>query len=198
MICEEARGALSARLDGEPIGVSADQLDKHLTGCAACRTWLVRAEEVTDQVRAFAPRVPELVVRVPKLRRPWQPVRWGVAAAAAIQLALAVPELLSGLGLGGHGHASHETASFDVALAVGFLAAAYRPRLAQAYLPVALVLSACLLMTGAVDLVNGRVSLAHELGHLIAPVQTVLLWALARANRTAPSARRGGNEIMVT
>jgi len=196
MNCEEARDALSARLDGEPLGVGADRLDGHLAGCAACRAWLVRAEEVTGQVRALATPVPDLAVRVPKLR--WRPVRWAVATAAMVQLVLAVPDLLSGLGLGWHGHASHETASFDVALAVGFLIAAYRPQLAHAYLPVALVLSACLLVTGGVDLVNGRAGLAHELGHLVAPLQTVLLWVLARANRTAPSAGRGRTEIMVT
>src|SRR5437762_1654163 len=50
--CDQARLALSARLDGEPLGVPADRLDAHLATCAGCADWLARAEQLT---RAYTP-----------------------------------------------------------------------------------------------------------------------------------------------
>lgn len=37
MKCREARAAISARYDGEDIGVDSRKLDTHLAGCAECR-----------------------------------------------------------------------------------------------------------------------------------------------------------------
>jgi predicted anti-sigma-YlaC factor YlaD len=113
------------------------------------------------------------------LRR--QVLRIIVAAAAVAQLALALPTLI-GVLLGSEvgPHSGRETASFDIAFAVGFLAVAYRPTWARAFLPVAVVLTACLAMTSGVDVIRGVVGLRHELWHVVTLVQAGLLWALSR------------------
>lgn len=54
MRCAQFRTALSARLDGEPSGLPETRLDKHVTRCAGCREWLLRAERLRDRVRVGA------------------------------------------------------------------------------------------------------------------------------------------------
>jgi predicted anti-sigma-YlaC factor YlaD len=113
-----------------------------------------------------------------------QILRLAVAAAAVVQLALAIPALISAFTGGAVGvglHASREMASFDVAVAVGFLLAAARPARARAFLPVAVVLAGCLAATSGIDLVRGATAVNHEIGHLVALAQAGLLWALTRS-----------------
>ena len=202
MTCDTVREALSARLDGEPTGWPDGSLDAHLTGCAGCQAWLAGAERLNRAVRVQPVEVPDLTARVlaqiaqaplastatsrasrhePPPHR--QILRVAVAVAAVAQLAVAVPVLLGGLGVVDDPHASRELASFDVALAVGFALAAYRPDRARAYVPIAFVLAACLAVTSAVDIANASTAFVHEVGHLAAVVQAALLWALGRASR---------------
>jgi predicted anti-sigma-YlaC factor YlaD len=209
--CDDIRAALSARLDGEETGLPDDVVDDHLAGCAACVAWREAAQQLDLAVRMEAVQAPDLAESImqavdadPLLnaqrarlraaaeahsRR--QILRVAVAAAAIIQLALALPTLF-GVLLGTSGvalHASREMASFDVAVAVGFLLAAYRPQRALAYVPVALVLAGCLAVTSGIDLARGATGVGHEVGHLVAVVQAGLLWALGRVDR---SQRRAG------
>ncbi|GAB2937305.1 zf-HC2 domain-containing protein [Micromonospora polyrhachis] len=196
------RIALSARLDGEDPQAPATALDGHLTNCGACRTWLTQAEQVTRLVRVRAVEVPDLTASVlaavaadPKAtaaarkRRTdtvygtRQILRVAVAVAAVAQLAVALPILLAGLGVAADPHVSREMASFDVALSVGFVLAAYRPERAQAFVPVAFVLAVCLAGTSIVDIANSTTALVHEMGHLAAVAQAGLLWALGRVSR---------------
>ncbi|GAB3955092.1 hypothetical protein GCM10027614_63310 [Micromonospora vulcania] len=111
-----------------------------------------------------------------------QVLRIAVAVAAVAQLAIALPILLAGLGVSVDPHTGREMASFDVALAVGFVLAAWRPERARAFLPVALVLAVCLAGTSVVDIANSTTALVHEVGHLAAVVQAGLLWALGRTS----------------
>jgi predicted anti-sigma-YlaC factor YlaD len=191
MTCDEVRVNLSARLDGEATDLSANQLDTHLLSCAGCRSWLAQAEQVTRAVRVPPAEVPDLTVRilagpvrVPPVpaRRPV--LRLAVAVAAAVQLVLALPVLLGGA----DHHSSRELASFDVALAVGFALAAYRPDRARAYVPIALVLAVCLALTSALDMASSSTAIVHEIGHLAAVVQAGLLWALSRIPGSPPRA----------
>jgi predicted anti-sigma-YlaC factor YlaD len=210
---------MSARLDGEDPRRPAEVIEEHLTGCPECRAWLAGAERLTTAVRAIPAQLtpPDLTERVlaavaadPVLsakaarlraaadahaRR--QVLRLAVALAAAVQLALALPTLVGAL-LGNElgTHVGREMASFDVAVAVGFLAAAWRPARARAFVPVALVLAACLAVTSAVDVARGTTAFSHEFGHLVAVVQAGLLWALGRSlpgsAAPVPSARVAG------
>jgi predicted anti-sigma-YlaC factor YlaD len=116
-------------------------------------------------------------------------LRIAVAAAALVQLALALPTLVGAFLASEVGpHTGREMASFDVAVAVGFLFVAYRPARARALVPVALVLAALLGVTSSVDIVRGVAGPAHEIGHQVAIVQAALLWALSRIE-TGPGTR---------
>jgi predicted anti-sigma-YlaC factor YlaD len=198
---------LSARLDGESIQGDELGLDDHLDECAACRAWLAGATELTRTVRSQAADVPDLTDRVlaavagdpapaptiggPAAERGRQVLRWSVGFAAFAQLMFALPVLLGGLG---DPHASRELASLEVALAVGYALAAFRPERARAFVPVAVVLGVCLALTSAIDIANASTVLVHEVGHLVAVVQAGLLWALGR---TAAPTRPGISGIAV-
>lgn len=196
-MCTETRVALSALIDGEDPGVPADQARAHLAGCPSCQAWRESAEDVTRAVRVQSVQVPDLTERVlaavaadrptPDGRR--QVLRLALAGSALAQLLLGLPLLFAGSGEAVH--VSREMASFDVALAVGYLFAAWRPVRAAALVPVAVALSLCLLMTSALDVVNDGAIVAHEIGHLLAVFQAGLLWALGRHGR--PLSLRPGN-----
>ncbi|HKT01657.1 MAG TPA: hypothetical protein VJT31_19200, partial [Rugosimonospora sp.] len=104
---------------------------------------------------------------------------------------LALPALIDPTGAATGIHASREMASFDLAVAVGFLLAAYRPARARAYLPLALVLALCLAVTSGIDVARGATVITHEIGHLVAVVQAALLYGLGRAER----AKHVGREV---
>lgn len=195
MSCDEYRTALSARLDGEDTGLPAAAIDSHLTVCAACTTWLAQAEQVTRALRARPAPVPDLTAPIlaavrageasargasrEQAARRLRIMRLALGLTAAMQLAMAVPMLL---GLGEIAHTTREAASFDIALAVGFALAAWRPAWARAFLPVAVVLAGCLTVTSAFDILDGQALFVHEVAHVAALAQAALLWGLSRNN----------------
>jgi predicted anti-sigma-YlaC factor YlaD len=197
MTCSQTRIAISALIDGEDPGIPAAQVRAHVAGCPACQQWQRSAEEVTRAVRVQSVQVPDLTERVLAAvhadpaaaarsaavvsRR--QVLRWALAVSALAQLVIGVPLLFSGSGE--TLHVSREMASFDVAVAVGYLLAAWRPARAAALVPVAVVLSVCLLFTSTLDVANDGALVAHEVGHLLAVLQAGLLWALGRAGAPA-------------
>jgi predicted anti-sigma-YlaC factor YlaD len=197
MTCSQARIAISALIDGEEPGIPAAQVRAHVAGCPACQAWQHSAEEVTRAVRVQSVQVPDLTERVlaavhadpaaaarsAAVTSRRQVVRWALAVSALAQLVIGVPLLFGG---GETLHVSREMASFDVALAVGYLFAAWRPARAAALVPVAVVLSVCLLFTSTLDVASDGVLVAHEVGHLLAVLQAGLLWALGRT--AAPAA----------
>lgn len=191
--CDGVRVDLSARLDGEATDRTSAELDVHLAGCPDCAAWLQRVERVTRQARLRTAAVPDLTASIlqavaadqaaqrAQTAGVRQILRLAVAIAAGVQLLLALPVLF---GVGVDPHATREMASFDIAVAVGFALAAGRPERARAFVPVAFVLAACLATTSILDLSDGATNLAHEVGHLAALAQAVLLWALSRRTRT--------------
>jgi predicted anti-sigma-YlaC factor YlaD len=211
--CDEVRVGLSARLDGEAqawaaqAGLAPRALDTHLSGCRDCRTWLRAAEQLTRAVRVQPVAVPDLTApilaaaaaeRAAALRAARrqavgrrQILRAALGVTAAVQVLLALPALLAGVG---ELHTGREAASFDIALAVGFALAAWRPERARAFVPVAFVLAACLIVTSVFDVADGMTALAHEIGHAAALAQAGLLWALSR---TATVSREPGHAVTV-
>jgi predicted anti-sigma-YlaC factor YlaD len=201
-MCEDVRVAMSARLDGEEPGLAAEEIDGHLAGCADCTTWLAAAErlprpvltapDLTGRIMAAVAADPVIAADAARRRAAeeahgrHQVLRFAVAAAAVVQLALALPTLVGAFLSSELGpHAGREMASFDIAVAVGFLAVAYRPARARALVPVAIVLAACLAITSGVDIVRGVAGFGHEIGHLVAVIQAGLLWALSRTGTGA-------------
>jgi predicted anti-sigma-YlaC factor YlaD len=96
---------------------------------------------------------------------------------AALQLALAVPGLL-GTDEGAPIHVAHEAGCWSLALAVGFLFAAWRPLRAVGLLPLVSALSAALVLTAGLDLLRGGAVPIDESAHLLEVVGTGLLWLL--------------------
>jgi predicted anti-sigma-YlaC factor YlaD len=185
---------LSVRLDGESIEGDELGMDAHLAACPACQAWLAEAVQVTRAVRTQPVDVPDLTDRImtavaARAAGNVAVLRWAVGFAALAELMFAVPVLLGGLG---DPHASRELASLEVALAVGYALAAYRPERARALVPVAVVLGICLGLTSIVDIANASTVVVHEAGHLVALVQAGLLWALGRL---APRAQPGVSGI---
>jgi predicted anti-sigma-YlaC factor YlaD len=196
---------MSARLDGEDPGLAAEIIDEHLAECRDCTAWLAGAKRLTgmvsigdppdrtEQIMAAVAADPVVAAKVARHRAVAQAharrqvLRLAVAVAALVQLALAVPPLFGMFEASGVSpHPGREMASFDIAVAVGFLLAAWRPAQAQAFVLVALVLAGCLAGTSTIDILHGATSIGHELGHLVVVVQAGLLWALGLREKGAP------------
>ena len=200
--CEQIQDALSARLDGEapPKGLDAAVVDEHVTGCAACSAFLAgaTAQHRALRVRAAEP-VPDLTQRIlerlPATSRP-QPVRewarYALFAVAFTQLVLALPAVLLGEDPGASIHVARELGSFDIALAVGLLWAAWQPRRAVGLLPMAAALAGALLVTGLLDVARGEAPFSGETHHVLDLAGLGLLWALAHPPRPTTSAGHGG------
>jgi predicted anti-sigma-YlaC factor YlaD len=205
--CADVRLTLSARLDGEDPLLPSEAIGRHLDGCVSCGAWLVGAQRVEEVMRSAGRIAPDLSALVlasvaadrarsaagslpvaagpvtrPALTLPTL-LRWCIGLIAVAQLISAVPILVGILVGDAHGlHASREMASFDVAMAVGFLLAALRPAQARTFMPVAFILAACLAMTSTIDLINGTTLFIHEVSHLVAIAQGVMLWLLGRSS----------------
>ncbi|TQS43596.1 zf-HC2 domain-containing protein [Cryptosporangium phraense] len=200
MQCAQIRIALSALADGEDPGIDRAVVDTHLAECAECRAWNAAAVDATAAAVRQARRdadVPDLTAsvlaavaadRAPSRKAPPMAhagvLRWALGFSAVAQLLLALPALIAEPGTGAAVHTGREMASFDVAVAIGFLFVAGRPAWARALVPVAVALAGCLLVTSSIDIVDGAAQFGHELNHLLAGVQAVLLWLLARTDRT--------------
>ncbi len=194
MECHACREAVSARLDGHD--PDDPRVDEHLAVCAGCQAWRAEAVALAHRVDLHAAQpVPDRSAAIlaalageaaaaeaaahHDALRPW---RIGLATLGAAQLLLAVPVLLgseSGAGV----HVAREMGSFDVALAVGFLVAAWRPARAWGMVPLVAALATCLAVTSAIDVAEGRAALGAETLHLTHAVGLVMLWALAYAYR---------------
>jgi predicted anti-sigma-YlaC factor YlaD len=191
MRCDDIREAVSARLDGEelPVGVDAAAVDRHLATCTACAAHAAAAERLHRQVRVrSAEPVPDLVgpimAAAPDLGRPareWP--RYALLAVALTQLVLALPALLLGDDPGASIHVARELGSFDVALAVGLLWAAWQPRRAAGLLPMAAALAGTLIVTAVLDAGRGQAPVLGEAHHVLDLCGVALLWLVANPTR---------------
>jgi predicted anti-sigma-YlaC factor YlaD len=187
MDCERCREAISARIDGEPSGLTEAELGRHLAGCAACRRWEQAAVGATRAVRLRrAEAVPDLtagIVRAiaapPPRRAASAPtpavIRVTLALVAVAQLFIAAPALV-GRDLGATVHVAHEQGAWGLALAAALALAAWRPSRATALLPFLAVFVVSMGVLSLTDVLAGRVTPGAELPHLMAAVGLVLLW----------------------
>jgi predicted anti-sigma-YlaC factor YlaD len=196
MECEAAREAISALLDGEHPGVERSALDAHLASCAACRFWREEAHALTRRARlASATAVPSagaslmVTLREAERRRRWWRslalTRGGLALVAVGQLVVTIPPLLFGTDHEAPIHVAHELGAFDMALAVGFLAAALRPSRARGMRTLVGCAALLLVVTAAIDLVAGRTTASDEWPHLLAVVGWLLLWRISELAPTS-------------
>ncbi|WP_104524722.1 zf-HC2 domain-containing protein [Blastococcus atacamensis] len=206
MSCQNCREALSARLDGEPLGLPADELDGHLAACSDCAAWVRVAEVVTRRARlAPAPPVPDLTATVlaalprelpgaraaARSRLAVTGLRLVLLAVGVAQAALAWPVLVSGAGaMSAPVHMAHETGAWNVALAAAFLAVAAAPGLAAGALPFLGSFAALLAAVTVSDLSAGHVHADRAVAHLLlvagVAAVAVLAWR-GRRRREAPA-----------
>ncbi|WAX58554.1 hypothetical protein M6B22_07260 [Jatrophihabitans cynanchi] len=198
MRCDRFREAASARLDGEPIGMSVSVLDHHLATCLDCARWVEDATRLTRQLRlgtADAPDLAETLTRdiaLPARRvlRRRLVLRIALFAVGIVQLAIAVPALTGdSLGMAMSMHAAHEGAAWNMAIAVAFLASAVAPRRAAGLIPLLVTFIVVLGVLSVHDIAAGAVSIGRISTHLAALTGLLLLIALDRAHRALPPGR---------
>jgi predicted anti-sigma-YlaC factor YlaD len=189
MQCSEAREVLSAGIDGEATPV-ADDVKRaarlHVRSCAACARFVEHArvlQSITHRAHEDAPDLTAQILETARAERHrpdgWtSALRLGLVAVAIAQLALALPGLIYGTDEGAPIHIAHEVGAWDLALAVGFVFAAWRPLRAMGLLPFAAALSAGLIITAVIDIAHGRAVALTETTHLLELVGTALLYLL--------------------
>ena len=198
MRCDRFREAASARIDGEPIGLSASALEHHLATCVDCARWLDAATRLTRQARLSSADVPDLADRildgaVLPARRMLRVRRWTRIALAAIgiaQIGVALPSLFgASIDMAMSTHAAHETAAWNVALGAAFLATAVRPRRAAGVLPVLAVFVGVLAVLSVRDVVSDAVAVGRLATHAGIVAGLALVYLLDRAERAEPPER---------
>ena len=197
MDCDTAQSAISARLDGEDLGVDPVDLAGHLERCTACRAFARDAESMHREVRlARAPSVPDLTAPIlasigsdstyaPHARA----LRITLAIVASVMIVAALPALLLGDDAGLPVHAARHIGSFDLAVAVGFLFAAWRPSRLPGLLPVVTALVACLVAPSVLDVLDGSTAALTEVQHAVEVVGLGAAWLLAHPLRPRRRAR---------
>jgi predicted anti-sigma-YlaC factor YlaD len=194
MECSKVREALSAALDGEPTRRADAAVVEHVRGCRACRHFLDEARVLAAITRSSrrveagareqgAPDLTSFVLETARGERHradhWTSMlRFGLVAVALAQLALALPGLIFGTDEGAPIHIAHEVGAWDLALAIGFVFAAWRPLRALGLLPFSAALSAGLILTAIIDIAHGRAVALTETTHLLELVGTAFLYLL--------------------
>jgi predicted anti-sigma-YlaC factor YlaD len=191
MTCMQIRHAISARLDGEDPGLDEATVYGHLATCSGCRAFAHDTEELHRAVRlAPAPAIPDLTpgilaaigneTRATEDSETQHALRWILLAIAITQIAIAIPALLFGSDAGLPVHAARHIGSFDVALGVGFLFAAWRPSRIPGLLPVVVALVVCLVGSSLLDVASGNTAAPGEAQHVLDFVGLAVVWLLSR------------------
>jgi predicted anti-sigma-YlaC factor YlaD len=183
--CERWRDAISARVDGEDLGIDDRLLDAHLARCASCRRFAASSSIRPGSPVHDADATPDLSRRVAKLAAladraaTWSVARALLAVVAVEIIVVSVPPLVLGDEHATSTHSARHLGAFATAYGVGLLVVVARPARARTMLPVAAVLAGALVITAIVDLAEGRIPLIDEAAHLPEVVSVVLVWLIA-------------------
>jgi len=193
--CARFREAVSARLDGEPLGLSTASLDAHLGSCPDCAAWANAAADVTRRSRMDVRPVPDLSdeivagVALPTRRvlRRRQALRVALALVGLAQLGVGIPALAGhSIGMAMSMHSAHEAAAWNLAIGVAFVGVAFVPRRAAGLIPLLATFMVVLGILSARDFAAGNVTADRLATHLVALLGLLLLIALDRAERALP------------
>jgi predicted anti-sigma-YlaC factor YlaD len=190
MTCTRIREAISADLDGEELPLERELLHRHLATCGACRDYEASLVALHRRSRiGLSPEVPDLTSRVllaidqQSAPAPAEHgLRLGLACIALMQLALSVPALVLGDDAGLPVHSARHLGAFGVALAIGLLAAAWKPQRISGLLPLVAALVVCLVGSSGLDVATGHAVASSELSHATEILGLVALWLLARSS----------------
>jgi predicted anti-sigma-YlaC factor YlaD len=182
MGCETWREALSARVDGESLGLDAALLDAHLAGCVECRQYEADLLRLHRMVRV-APadvvpdRTAEILAAVTGRRLPRLGLvlvlRWVLVLIAAVEMGMSTPEFLS------RWHTGGELGSWGIATAIGFLSVAARPRRAAGMFPMLACAAALTTYVSTRDVADGATFMSREWPHsllLCGVLVLALIW----------------------
>jgi copper transport protein len=207
--CSLARQAISAELDGEAMPVPAAELAEHERGCTDCVRFRALSLELRGVTRAAreaeAPDLAEVVIaarersaqqdgparrRTAKVRADWDFVpRLGIALFASAELITTAWTTLADHRYSSVAHSAHESLAVTAGICVGLLFVAFRPRHAASYVPAVAVTTGLLMLTAALDIVDGETTVVDELPHVDLLAALVLLVVLARGPRHRPGPR---------
>jgi len=187
----QIRHAISARLDHEDPGLDETVVDAHLVGCPECRAFAHDAQELHRSIRLTpAPPIPDLTPDILTAigaetldadhSDTHHALRWILLAIAIAQIAVAIPALVFGSDAGLPVHAARHIGSFDVALGVGFLYAAWKPSRIPGLLPVVAALVVCLVGSSLLDVAAGNTAAWGEVQHVLDFVGLAVVWLLSR------------------
>jgi predicted anti-sigma-YlaC factor YlaD len=185
MRCEEVRTTLSAMADDESGADERAIVERHLETCPGCRLYAERVTRLDRAVRIRpAEPVPDLVAVVTSRARPVRPgrgawIRPSLVWIAIVLLVQGLPALVLGNTDGAEAHLSRHLGAFGVALAIGFLYAAWKPHRAFGLLPFTAALVATMVASAVFDLLDGGRSALAESTHLAELIGLTLLWMLA-------------------
>lgn len=132
-------------------------------------------------VAAVDDRTDAILAGVPVSARPVaarEGVRYALMAIGLTQLLVALPALVAWSTPAVEAHLSREMGAFEMAMAVGLLSAAWRPRLASGLLPFAAALAAAVAFTAVADVIGGNAGAGAEAHHVLDLAGVVLLWLL--------------------
>ncbi len=194
--CDQVREHLSAALDGE-WHTSEDittALRTHLDGCAGCRNWQQLLVVTTRKVRVHeAGTVPDLSsVIINRLIESQRQATHMRRASPLPMLRLALGTISIGLIVGAltnlvhtadsfsSGHLPRELGGFELALGVGFLFAALRPRHAPGIAIVGAIVGSLLGLTTLWDVLAGTTTSGIEAHHLLDIAGAAVSVAVAR------------------
>ncbi|MFI9386749.1 hypothetical protein [Kutzneria sp. NPDC052558] len=186
-------------MDDEQEPVPGAVTDQHLDDCSACQAWLADAGRLTRSLRVRpAVSVPDLTEQIldiappPLPRTPWTRVALGLVALAQLALGMALlfgaDQVMPGMTM--TGHLSNESTAWNLALGVGLLWAAMRPRAAVGMLPVLTGFLVVLTVFSVHDLVDHEVTITRIASHGLLVVGLLLLWAVRRQESGQPEPGR--------
>ncbi|SHH30727.1 Predicted anti-sigma-YlaC factor YlaD, contains Zn-finger domain [Jatrophihabitans endophyticus] len=198
MRCDRYREAVSARLDGEPLGLSPSALETHLAACPDCARWAEDAARATRLARLDVTPVPDLAAAITtavaqparRVLRARHLLRAALLVVGVVQLAVGIPALVGDdLGMAMSAHGAHEGAAWNLAVGVAFVAVASVPRRAAGLIPLLATFTVVLAVLSVHDFAAGTVTAGRLATHAAVLVGLVLLLALDRAERALPPGR---------
>jgi predicted anti-sigma-YlaC factor YlaD len=199
--CTIYREAISARLDGETPPLPEQELESHLAQCVACRAWQRDAAELTRALRVRSVEsIPDLTRSVLQAAAPLRRARqWPRVLLGCIGLAQIALGAAQAAGMGQHdpdmggsmtGHLFNESTSWNLALGLGFLWAAWRMNASSGLLPVLSGFLAVLTGFSINDLAHGAVSVNRLATHGLLVLGLIAL-VIVRRDHTRQHPRPG-------
>lgn len=178
--------------------MSASNLDAHLASCSDCARWIAAAERATRLMRLDVTPVPDLADRITehvalparRVARFRLTLRAALVVVGVVQVVVGLPAALGdSIGMAMSMHGAHESAAWNLAVGVAFLAAALVPRRSAGLIPLLGTFLVVLTALSVRDVAAHAVTAPRLATHVAALVGLLLLVALDRSEQALPPGR---------